>query len=236
MARILPAATGGAHDRLIRALQRGGMAASGADGVWSIYRDRDKRRRIVGTMDAVAVDALVSTGRLCALGETGRILVWSGPAVTGAAATPVATPLIPGKAKPQPRRTPMEQVLAQLSDERTRLRARNAALRLDGDVHRAATPRSVTMRWDGAGAVDGTRRAGDGAGTSHAAAAAARRIADMRTALGSEHFAALLALVLHERPLNRIAADAGWPARTAAKSLAGLLTSLADAYDQRTRD
>lgn len=219
---------------MIRALQRGGMAVEGSAQGWEVYRERDRRRRPVGTLDRVAVDALRSSGHLCPLGEAGDRLVWTGP---------MPEP-VPEAVRPDPpgepssilkrRRSPMEQVLGALPDEHNKVRARNAALRLNGDIHRAASPQAVTMRWDAAGAVDGTRRAGAG-GASLAALAAGRRLAAVRAAMGEQGCNAVVALVLHERPVGRIAAEAGWPKGRGAAVLAERLLDLADAYDRCTR-
>ncbi len=234
-------ASGVGTDRLIRALQRGGMAVATASGRWDIYRDRDRRRRVVGALDGVAVEALRSTGALCSLGGSDSVLVWSGPLPEQDTGAPLPVPAAvrpdgtAGQRQRQQRqRSAMAQVLEALAEPGAAGRARNAALRLNGDLHRAATPQSVTMRWDIAGKVDASRSPG-GAGMGQAALAAARRLSALRTALGEGAMAALVALVLHERPPTRIAVDAGWPPARAPRELARLLLRLADAYDQHTR-
>jgi len=232
----LAGGTGHGADRLIRALQRGGMAVAAPGGSWAIYRDRDRRRRIVGTLDGVAVEALRSTGSLCPLGTDTATLVWTGPAPRASDPVPAPAPLPVEAGSParRPHRSAMVQVLDTLEDPDAAVRARNAALRFNGDIHRAASPQSVTMRWDAAGAVDGSRGTG-GAGMGQSALAAARRLSRIRAALGETGSAALIALILHERPLARIAADAGWSAAAAPARLAALLLDLADAYDRVTR-
>ncbi|MEM0985916.1 MAG: DUF6456 domain-containing protein [Pseudomonadota bacterium] len=227
----------GGSDRLIRALQRGGMAAMTTTGAWSVYRDRDKRRRVIGTLDGVAVDALRGTGHLAPFGSKSDILVWSGPAIPGAGAAateledrPIAAPA-PDRTR-RVRRSAMEQVMDEMPDETARIRARNAALRFNGDLHRAATPQTMTMRWDPVGAVDGTPRRGT-AGFSGSAAAAARRLATVEGLLGNVRMHALLGLVLHGQSMARIAAQGGWPLKRTPKALADTLIDLADAYDQR---
>jgi len=138
---------------------------------WAVFRQRDRRRAVVGYLDAVQIDALRLTGALTPFGEDATTLIWSGPAgQTGSLRDGSALRRPDPKASAR-RRKPIEQVLDALNNDRDRLRARNAGLRLTSDIQRAMSPQSVTMRWDAAGAVDGSRKADRGGGSISAAAA-----------------------------------------------------------------
>lgn len=199
--------SGRAPDPLIRALQRGGMAVED-NNRWAVFRQRDRRRAVVGYLDAVQIDALRLTGALTPFGEDATTLIWSGPAGHSGSLRDGSALRRPDPKASARRRKPIEQVLDALNNDRDRLRARNAGLRLTSDIQRAMSPQSVTMRWDAAGAVDGSRKADRGGG-SISAAAAKRQLDAVAAAVGDQAFSAVIGLLVHGRPLTRIAGDCG---------------------------
>ena len=46
------------NQRLVRALQRGGVAAEIRDDIWGVWRDQDRRRRMIGIMSGGEIDLL----------------------------------------------------------------------------------------------------------------------------------------------------------------------------------
>ena len=218
-------------DRLLRALERGGLARRTGDQ-WSVYRGRDLRRTPVGTLRSVEIDALMAEGRLCWFGDGRDAVVWAAADDTGVEARDVKRPCI--AAKRTQRRSPLAQVLDCAKDDRDRARWRDALIRLDRDVERAATSQAATMRWDGAGHVDGSRASGR-AGLALGAVEAAKRLAALRGVLGPLKFRVVVDLAIHQRPIRRIARDAEWSERSAIAQVSNAVDDLAIAYDNAVR-
>mgnify|MGYP001799354110 CR=1 FL=1 len=65
--------------RLIRALQRGGVAAQTQENTWGVWRSKDRRGRIIGTLNGAEVEVLRLRRELKPLGaEANRVLTWAG--------------------------------------------------------------------------------------------------------------------------------------------------------------
>ena len=80
--------------RLIRALQSGGMASKLERDLWGIWRGRDRRRRMIGTMTGADVDVLRARECLSQVGgDDPAILIWSGQVEVPCAPTPSARAL-----------------------------------------------------------------------------------------------------------------------------------------------
>ena len=66
--------------RLKRALQRGGVTARVRDDTWGVWRSRDRRGRMIGTVSGADIDLLRLRNCLKPLGDhRPPILIWSGP-------------------------------------------------------------------------------------------------------------------------------------------------------------
>lgn len=52
------------NQRLVRALQRGGVAAEVRRDMWGVWRDHDRRRRMIGTLPGREIDVLILSENL----------------------------------------------------------------------------------------------------------------------------------------------------------------------------
>ena len=67
-------------ERLLRALQGGGLTTPIERDLWGVWRGRDRRRRMIGTFSGAEVEVLRLQSRLAPLGDgVPPVLIWSGP-------------------------------------------------------------------------------------------------------------------------------------------------------------
>ena len=67
------------NTRLLRALQRGGVAAQTQSDLWGVWRGKDRRGRKIGALNGCDVEILRVRGQLKALGDHDPpLLVWCG--------------------------------------------------------------------------------------------------------------------------------------------------------------
>ena len=79
------------NERLLLALDRGGIAIRLKDDTWGIWRGRDQRGRRVGTLSGAEISAQVALGHLSHLGEPSeQRLIWTGPPLPRQQAEPSA--------------------------------------------------------------------------------------------------------------------------------------------------
>lgn len=144
--------------RLIRALQRGGVVAQIEPDRWGVWRGRDRRGRVIGTLSGAEIDVLRVRESLKPLGDgTPPIFVWS----TSVLETPLATPSA-DRLETEPRIVAgplIELMISRAHDTDLRELIRDTARRYRADAERAAGAGTVRgMNWDGlalGGKVDG---------------------------------------------------------------------------------
>ncbi len=144
--------------RLIRALQRGGVVAQIEPDRWGVWRGRDRRGRVIGVLTGAEIDVLRVRESLKPLGDGAPpIFVWSGSVLETPFAAPRADRL--ETAHGTAARPLIELLIARAHDVEWRELIRDTARRYRADAKRgvgAATVRG--MNWDGlalGGKVDG---------------------------------------------------------------------------------
>lgn len=194
-------------ERLIRVLQKGGMAAQiGADR-WGIWRRRDRRTRQIGVMSGAEIDVLRIRGWIQPLGDGTPPILVCGPTILE---TPRATPS--AERLSQDRRVQneplIERMLERCSDRALRQLICETVQQYRADVTCASRLGAVSgMNWDGlalGGRIDGGRgrKSPDG---SFAASRAQSRLAIIHSELGSERIRFLDRLILGEETQSGLA-------------------------------
>ena len=134
--------------RLIRALQRGGIAASTGDDRWRVWRSQDRRGRVIGTLSGAEIDILRLRNDLKPLGkEEDQLLVWAGQqaeCASLAAAVPELLPPVEAHV-----RSLLEMLIANCASAALRTRIRRACQAYIQDLEDADLGASTTMNWDG---------------------------------------------------------------------------------------
>lgn len=144
--------------RLIRALQRGGVVAEIEPDRWGVWRGRDRRGRIIGVLTGAEIDVLRVRESLKPLGDgTPPIFVWSEFVLETPPAAPSAQRL---EAEQRGVAGPMiELMISRAHDTQMRELIRDTARRYRADAEREWGAGSVRgMNWDGlalGGKVDG---------------------------------------------------------------------------------
>ncbi|MEO0981986.1 MAG: hypothetical protein AAFX03_04975 [Pseudomonadota bacterium] len=209
--------------RLIRALERGGVAFLQSSG-WEVRRRPDARIRAIGRLSKETAGALIEAGDLRPVGERGERLIWA-RAASGASHPGLCPPPTPAPSRAG-RKTLLTKALEGADDGRLAA----AVARLAADVERAATPASVAMRWDDTPATS-ARRAGR-APSGVDAVAAERRLRRLQDVLGAADFRDLQRVVVEQISARRFAETIGVRPAEAVERVAVLLIALADAYDR----
>ena len=219
-------------ERLIRALQNGGMASKLERDLWGIWRGRDRRRRMIGTMSGADVDVLRARKCLSQIGEVDpAILIWSGAAEQVRRAAPSARALSrTGLSDEDPM---LLRVLSMCRDPALRDTYRRLAdaYRQDTDLAEQFE-RSPGMNW---GTIArGTRIAGGAARRdtirSPNTAQARSRLAKLRHHLTAAEIAFLDALILREDSRACLAKRFALPPANVAYRARYLLRALRDVY------
>lgn len=136
-------------DRLLQALQRGGVAAKLERDRWGVWRGQDRRRRQIGVLSGRDVELLRLRGLLAPLGDAQPpTLIWTGPIVTKTAPTDGMKVLRASAVEHD--RSLIEQVVANCADIPTRSTFR-ALVQAYRDDHEWAErrERSPGMNWVG---------------------------------------------------------------------------------------
>lgn len=147
-------------NRLLRALQRGGMAAQiGADR-WGVWRGRDRRGRMIGVMSGAEIDVLRMREALQPWGGgQPPILLWNDSVLAPPPEAPSAKRLT--AAEPAPTAPLIELILSRCHDRELRQLIRETTQHYRADIECAAQVGAARgMNWDGlalGGRVDGGR-------------------------------------------------------------------------------
>ena len=177
------------------------------------------------------MDSLQLAGDVGRLGAEGQVWVWTGTQAAAARACRVSTPR--ADLSPQAlRRPPLQIVLSAIGDPSDRALAKAAALRLKGDLERAASGQRVTQNWDPSLQVDGVSGSRSG-GRMADAVRASRRLGQLEGALGRADMNLLYQLIIQERSLASFCDGLGLSQKKVPRALARRLTALATAYNLR---
>ena len=191
--------------RLLRALQRGGVAASSGADTWHIWRSKDRRGRIIGSLSGAEVDILRLRHDLKPLGDgEDQVLIWTGDRVERDQAAAAAPDLasIPESQK----RSLLEMLIANCASQALRTRLRDACQVYRQDLEDVSRGSSTTMNWDGLARgrlAKGQRQRS--AYEPRTGTLAERRLAKVADLMGQEDLAFLLKLVVQEAPRTSIA-------------------------------
>ncbi|MFN3212533.1 MAG: hypothetical protein ACE37M_05485 [Henriciella sp.] len=219
------------NQRLVRALQRGGVAAKTQADAWSVWRSTDRRGRIIGSLSGADIEVLRLRNDLRPFGaESNQVLIWAGRRTDNKNAPFQATDLV---AVPQPyARSLLEMLMTNCASQSLRERIRKACQQFTSDLEvMDRSGNAATMNWRGL--AQGRRGKGQsvipGRGNSHAQAARGR-LAQVHSVLGDDDLSFLLKLVVREASRSTIAkAFALRPALAEQRGLS-ILRSLADTY------
>lgn len=135
--------------RLMRALQKGGVAAKLRSDQWGVWRQQDRRGRVIGCLSDREVERLQLRECLKPLGEAADTLVWSGSAIDPRSDRGVSNQ--PNLLRPQmPASAPyIESIILKQTAPAFRESLRRAVLKFRRDMHAVSVPSaSVTMNWE----------------------------------------------------------------------------------------
>jgi len=133
--------------RLTRALQRGGVVAQIRPEAWGVWRGRDRRGRMIGTLSGAEIDILRLRGDLKPIGGTeSKVLIWAGPPPAPTESAPVSPDLSEGEKTA--RRSLLESLLLghRVASERARIRSACQSYFEDLELVLSAGPHT-TMNW-----------------------------------------------------------------------------------------
>lgn len=188
-------------ERLLRALQGGGITSPIERDLWGVWRGRDRRRRMIGTLAGAEIDVLRLQARLVPMGDDlPPILVWSGTAARSAEISQGDARVL--RAAPIYASGPaLEHLIARCSDPAQRAGYRTLVERYRADHEAASTAGQMPgMNWQGlalGGRVQGGRVSTGPMGIQHAAEARAR-LARIRRDLSAEEAPMIDGLILRE--------------------------------------
>lgn len=194
--------------RLLRALQRGGLAAEIDPDRWGIWRGRDRRGRMIGVATGGEVDVLRMRNSLQRLGdEMPTLLVWTGPVNTDEDVHPDAKILDSG---PASTRGPLIALLiARCHDRALRRLVRETALRYRTDVEcESRRAEFGGMNWQGlalGGKIDGGKARGAKEGASSAIRRATEALQQIGETLGAAQVGFLDRLIIYEQSRSVLA-------------------------------
>ena len=134
--------------RLLRALQRGGVAAPSDADTWHIWRSQDRRGRIIGSLSGAEIDILRLRNDLKPLGDgEDQVLIWTGridERDSGATAAPELALVAE-----QSNRSLLEMLVANCASNALRAHIRDACQFYRQDFEDVSRGISTTMNWDG---------------------------------------------------------------------------------------
>jgi hypothetical protein len=177
------------------------------------------------------VESLQLAGDVGPLGAEGQVLVWTGTQAAEERTRRVSTPGVDQRGQAL-RRSPLQIVLSAIEDPSDRALAKAAALRLKGDLERAASGQRVTQNWDPSLQVDGVSGSRSG-GCMADAVRAGRRLDQLEGALGRADMNLLYQLIIQERSLASFCDGLALSPKKVPRALARRLLALATAYSLR---
>ena len=217
--------------RLLRALQRGGVAASSGADTWHIWRSQDRCGRIIGSLSGAEIDILRLRHDLKPLGDDkDQVLIWTGRLVERDRASLAAPDIGHPGSEPQ-NRSLLEMLIANCASPVLRTRIRYACQVYRQDLEDVSRGTSTTMNWDGLArgrlAKGQGQRSGFESRTGKRAEQCLARVADL---MGQGDHEFLLKLVVREASRSSIAkAYATRPALAEQKGMS-ILRKLLAAY------
>ena len=184
--------------RLLRALQRGGVAASSGADTWHIWRSQDRRGRIIGSLSGAEIDILRLRNDLTPLGNgEDQVLIWTGQRAERDLAA-VAAPELAPVAGPR-KRSLLEMLIANCASQALRTQIRDACQAYRQDLEDVSSGPSTAMNWDGLARGRLTKGQRQRSGFEpRTGRGAERRLAKIANALGQEELAFLNKLVVQE--------------------------------------
>ena len=217
--------------RLIRALQRGGVAAQTQDDTWSVWRSQDRRGRIIGTLNGAQVEVLRLRGDLKPLGaEAHRVLIWAGCQLEANGSVAAAPDLaIPNSAH---MRSLLEALITNCASQALRSGIRKACQSFMADLEVSErSGHAKTMNWDALAQVRSAKgQRGDPGYRSQQARGATARIETLHSALGDDDLNFLMRLVVREASRASIAKYFGLRPELAEQRGMAILRRLVTAY------
>ncbi len=144
--------------RLIRALQRGGVASQVRTEAWGVWRTQDRRGRVIGHLNGTDIDILRFQNNLKPVGtESQVVLVWSGERELRSRPTDLETSTI--LEAPSPNLSVLEALFRKTPSPDIRARLRRGCEAFRNDLESAsAVAGYLTMNWDRLGAEARTHR------------------------------------------------------------------------------
>ena len=217
--------------RLMRALQRGGVAAQNRDDTWSVWRSRDRRGRIIGRLSGADVEVLRLRSDLKPLGaEANRLLIWAGCNVetNGSVAT---APDLAMLSSPHARSL-LEALIANCASPALRSSIRKACQNFKADLEAVdRSGHSKTMNCDAfAQARSAKVQRHNPVYRSPQAHGAKVRLAALHVAFGDEDLSFLMRLVVRETSRAAIAKHFGLRPVLAEQRGMAVLRRLVTAY------
>ncbi len=222
--------------RLVRALQRGGMAVQLDIDRWGVWRGRDRRGRMIGVVSGAEIDVLRIRESLQPCGDGHpTILIWSGSVLDPAPVAPSAKRL--DQVHPSTHGPLIELILSRCHDLDLRRMIRETVQAYRADIQCAARA-GVTrgMNWEGlalGGKIDG------GFGPQMSGPSAAMRaqsaLSIIHTQLGSDAVEFLDRMILCGDSRAKMARRFGSrPSLIESRAIA-IMRALNDAYRIRVR-
>ena len=218
------------ESRLIRALQRGGLAVLEGKG-WIIYRAGDCRRRSVGKLPNAIIDDLCAKGALVNDEGDPSLLSWGDASIEIETASDgsslKASKSSTKRARP---RSLIEQAARLDKCEAGRSRLLMAANRFLAEVEQASASQFTTMRWDQTPMSRGAAKQPH-MGPGEAASRAAANLRHVRQVIGDVDFAVLELVLIGDISRAGLARRTGLTPRGALRQMYAALVRLAEAYD-----
>lgn len=217
--------------RLLRALQRGGVAATSGADTWHIWRSKDRRGRIIGSLNGAEIDILRLRNDLKPLGDgEDQVLIWAGQCVERDHASMAALDLAP--VAEQHKRSLLEMLIANCASQVLRTQLRDACQFYRNDLEDVSRGTSTTMNWDGLArgrlAKAQRQRSSFDPRTSKRAQ---RRLAKVTEAMGRDDHGFLLKLVVQEASRSSIAKTFAMRPALAEQKGMSILRRLVAAYE-----
>ena len=214
--------------RLLRALQRGGVAASSGADTWNIWRSRDRRGRIIGSLSGAEVDILRLRNDLKPVGDgEDQVLMWTGIPVERDRAASAAPSLAPFANYQN--RSLLEMLIANCASLTLRTQIRDACQSYRNDLETVSRGNSTTMSWDALARGRLTKGQRKIAGFEpRTAKSSESRLAKLTNVLGRDDHTFLQKLVVKEASRSSIAKSyAMRPALVEQKGMSILRTLIA---------
>ena len=219
--------------RLIRALERGGIASQIERDAWGIWRGRDRRCRMIGKLSGAQVDLLRMQKSLAPLGEeVPPILIWTGPQQSSE--TPASNGTALERILVDGRGSLLQHIISKCRDPALRRSYRRAAQGYLLDIEQIEQPeRSPGMNWNAlalGGRIDGGRFSTD-LKISKEQAPARARLSKLKHRLPAEDLSLLDGMVLRDETRSALARRFATRPSIIERRALSVLRALSSVYD-----